>query len=520
MASEKKNILRNSSSVAAATLTSRVLGLWREILEASVLGGGAIATAWQLAFMLPNLFRRILGEGALGTALVPMISHIVELRGKDDARRQLAAVFAWLGLLLIFISIFVSAIALLLKIWIKDEGGVWALNLTPVIMPYAFFICLIGIAGSIMNTLKVFVIPAFGALLLNIFLIACLLFICPGMSDIPRMFDWMAYAVLLSGLIQLIMLMGLMYYHDIFPSFTWANIKNIDILSELCRLTLPALFGASVIQISFMLDRAMAYSLGPQAVPALNYSDRVIYLPIGIFAVSFGAVLLASLSKSVAKGNTAEFISALNLGLRHVLFLCVPVAVFFVVFREQILRVLFLRGNFTESDLQAAAWAMLFFGLGIPAFCSIKIVLAGFYSRKNMKTPVKVSAGCIGLNLILNLILMFPLQQGGLALATVISSITNNCILLYILRRDLNCGLGIRQVVYTLVRSIIAAVVPTAVLFLFYRDLLGIPALHWGIPDLVPLAVCGAAFWLAYALISWLIRSKELPELISMFQRN
>jgi putative peptidoglycan lipid II flippase len=520
MSRENKNILKSSSGLGMTTLFSRLLGLWREMLEASVLGGGAIATAWQLAYMLPNLFRRILGEGALGTALIPMISHIVELRGKDDAKKQLAAVFFWLGLLLIIISITVSAVALLLKFWIKGESGIMALNLIPVMMPYAFFICLIGIAGSIMNTMRVFVLPALGSLLLNIFLIACMLLICPGVKDMSRLLDWMAYAVLFSGFIQLLLLLALMRYHGIFPNFTWENIKNIEVFSELWRLTLPALFGASVVQISFLLDRGMAYWLGPQAVPALTFSDRVVYVPIGVFAVSLGAVLLSSMSKSVAKGNTDEFVASLNLGLRHVLYLCVPVAIFFVVFREPILRLLFLRGRFTESDLQATSWAMLFFGFGIPSFCSIKIVLAGFYSRKDMKTPVKVSFCCIGLNLILNLCLMFWLKQGGLALATVISSITNNCVLLYILRRDLNRQLGISHVVRTLIRSIIAAAIPTLILFCFYAELLAMPSLHFLSPDLIPLIICGVAFWLSYGLISWMVRSKELPELFTMFHRS
>ena len=507
--------------MAAATLFSRVLGFLREILEASVLGGGAVASSWFLAFMTPNLFRRILGEGALGTALVPTISHIIELRGKEDAKRQLAAIFAWLGLVLVLICILVSVISLTLKFWVKDPSGVIALNLIPLLMPYSFFICLIGITGSILNTLRVFFLPALGSLLLNIFLIVCLLFICPGMTDIVRMLDFLAYAVLLSGVIQLAMLLGLMYWYDIFPSFSINNLKNFEILSELWKLTLPGLIGASVVQISFFIDRMMAYSIGPQAVPALNYSDRIVYLPIGVFAIAFGSVLLANMSKSAAKGDTAELVAALNLGLRHVLFVCVPIAAFTVFFRLPIVRCCFLRGKFTESDALETAWAMLFFGLGVPAFCAIKITLSAFYSRKDMKTPVKISFLCIFLNLILNVILMFPMQQGGLALATVISSTVNNCLLLYFLKKAIRHDLGLDQVGYSLLRSAVASFIPAGILFFcIYKKLHGIYTIKYLPADAAPLIICGVIFCISYALISWLCRSRELPELASMFRRG
>jgi len=504
--------------VAAATLLSRLLGLCRVVLEAKILGGGVFASAWQLAFMVPNLFRRLLGEGALGTALVPLLAHSLENESREKVKRDLAAIFSVLSLILAGICIWVAIGAIIARHYATKDYWQMALGLIPLLMPYALFICLIGIIGSILNTVRVYFLPAAGALLLNIFIIACLLMANPAVTGLESLLVSLSWAVLWSGAIQLLLMLWLLYHCDLFPTFGLAAFKNMRIIAELWRLALPGIIGASALQISFVADRVMASYLGPQAVPALTYTDRLIDLPIGIFAISFGAVLLTSMSRAAAKGNKDEMFEMLAFGLRHVLYICVPIAVFIVLFRYPLFRLLCMRGSFTESDLRETAWAALFYGCGIPSFVAVKLIVSAFYARKDMKTPLKISLFCICVNIVLNLILMYPLQQGGIALATVISSLMNNSLLLYFLRKHEQHALQIRMPAITLIKALIAASIAGTVYFI-YPLLANILVIKY-LPDLIPVALAGMAFCLIYFVVTLLLKCYEPKELISMFRRN
>ena len=436
MKESSRGILKSSSAVASATLLSRVLGLFRVILEASILGGGALASAWHLAFMVPNMFRRFLGEGALGTAMVPLVSHALEKDGHTETRRQLSVIFLSLGIVLAALIIIITGISILLRLWVTVDYGRLALELIPLLMPYAFFMCFVGAISSVLNSVKVFFLPALGALLLNISIIMCLLFVAPGLDgDFYSILQALSYAVLIAGAVQLGLMLLLLHHHKMFPLKMESLRGGFKLVKELSRLTVPGLVGASALQFSLLTDRLIAAFIGPHAVPALTYCDRIIYLPIAIFALSLGSVLLPSMSHAAARDDFEELFENLRLALRCLLYLCIPIAIFAVLFRVPLLRLLYMRGAFTEISLRETAWAMLFYGCGIPFFATTKILLPVFHAHKDMTTPLKISIFCILINLVLSLTLMIWLRQGGIALATVIASLLNNSLLLWIMHK-------------------------------------------------------------------------------------
>ena len=516
-----KKIFKSSSGVALATLISRALGLFRVILEAGVLGGGVLASAWHLAFMVPNMFRRFLGEGALGTAMVPMVSHAIEKEGKTETRRQLTAIFFVLGLVLAVTILLVAAAALVLRQWVTQEYSMLALDFIPLLMPYAFFMCFVGVVCSVLNSIKVFFLPALGALSLNIAIIGCLLWIIPIYAhDFRSILRYLSYAVAIAGAFQLVLMLVLLWMKGMFPMRIESLNKGVEVVKELWRLVLPGLIGASALQFSFLTDRLIAAFIGPYAVPSLTYCDRIVYLPISIFALSLGSVLLPNMSRSAAREDYKELFSHLRMSLRWLVYICVPIAVFTVLFRVPLLRLLYLRGAFDEKSLQETAWAMLFYACGIPFFTTTKILVQAFYARKDMKTPLKISLFCIALNLVLNLSLMAWLRQGGIALATVIASITNNSLLLWMLHRHFKGhDMKLERLLPEFSRSLLISGILAAGLYLAYPLLQFKINIRWIPVDLVPLTISGIAFCTLYLLGTILAGSPTPKGIASVFRR-
>ncbi len=512
----KRSILRGSFGSAAAILLARILGLFRVMLEADVLGGKALATIWQTAFMVPNLFRRLLGEGALSQALIPMISHTEAEKGLTEVRRQLAVVFAVLTVLLVIITLVVSGAGLIIgnccpvPDYVKN-----AMHILPLIMPYAIFICLVGVMTAVVNTRKVFFLASLNALVLNIVLIT-LLYLAGEFAhnNSAATLYILVGGVLISGVLQLAMLVYLLKRYNVLPLWQKSGKPAKTLISELYKLALPGLIGGGATQIGFLIDRAIALKLGDYAVPALNYTERLVYLPVGLVAVALGSVLMANMSRAAANKNYDEMLDDMTLGLRYVWFLCAPMAIFMIAYREPLIRLLFMRGKFTGADVLNTADALLYYAMGIPAFCSLKILLPGFYARKKMTTPLKISLICIVLNIPLSIILMHPLKQGGIALATVIAQMVNNMLLLHFLRKD-GFYPAIDKVAVAMLRSTCFALL-AAFPALYYTQIT-----HWmriftikALPDAVPLILAMVFFGVIYLGCSYLAKAPEPGEFI------
>jgi len=433
-------ILKKSAGIALATSLSRILGFVRVILVANFIGGGIYMAAWVMAFKIPNMFRRLLGEGALGTALIPYITHILELEGEEVARKQFSVIIISLGIILAAICAIIAIGSILINsIFFQQLSGInIALKILPILIPFAFFICLVGVSAAILNSRGVFFIPALGSLLLNLSFITCLLIFGPLFIDNTlKLLYALSICVLLSGFLHLALSFYLLKKEGFAPDFSISIIKHIKTLKEILSLSLPGLIGAGCFQISLIFDTAIAYFIGGDAISALEYSERLVYLPIGVIAVSIGSVSLVQMSKNAAKKQYNQLINIMIQCLEHLAIFTIPILFFICSFRYEIIETLFSRGAFAKGILlNETAYTIFFYALGIPAFASLKIIVTAFYSRKNMKTPFKVSIFCLILNLILNLILMYPLRQGGVALATTLSSFINCAILIFLLKKE------------------------------------------------------------------------------------
>jgi len=425
-----------------------------------------------------------------------------------------------LGVVLAVLVVIIAGISILLRLWVEVDYGRLALELIPLLMPYAFFMCFVGVISSVLNSVKIFFLPALGALLLNIFIIACLLFIAPGLKgDYHSILKAISYAVLLAGAVQFGLMLLLLYYHKMLPARIKSFNGGLKVVKELSRLTLPGLIGASALQFSLLTDRLIAAFIGPNAVPALTYSDRIIYLPIAIFGLSLGSVLLPNMSRAAAKDDFGELFSQLRLALRSILYLCIPIAVFTVLFREPLLRLLYMRGAFTELSLQETAWAMLFYACGIPFFAATKIIVPAFYARKDMTTPLKISVFCILVNLVLSLTLMVWLRQGGIALATVIAALLNNTLLLWALYKKFKShDLKLGSLFPELLRGILISGILTLSLLALYPFLLDRMKISWLPADLLPLTISGGLFCGLYFILTFLTGSRTPRILLNLFK--
>ncbi|MEG1979127.1 MAG: murein biosynthesis integral membrane protein MurJ [Victivallaceae bacterium] len=515
MSSVKKNIFSGAAATSFAIFLSRILGLVRVTMEASILGGGALASAWFLAFSIPNLFRRLLGEGALGNAVIAIYSHLEKEHGEAAARKQLPLLFVILGGVLAVIAIAIGLGAIILRNYFIETHEQYVLLILPTLICYTIFICIIGVSTALLSIRRVFFLPALGSVLLNVFIIGGLYFSrLIAESDPAQTLFNLTYAVLWSGLIQLLLMGILMVYYRIFPIFKGALWRSWSFIKEVCGQATYTIIGSSSLQIGFLVDRLIASSLGAFAIPALTFSDRYIDLPIGMIAVAITTVLMADLSRSAAEKDYVKMAEAMNYCLRQILFMTIPVAAFTFIFREPLFRLLLMSGNFTAENLQATTYVVLFYAPGIPLFCTIKILTPMFLSRKLGRTPMWVSIGCIIFNIIMNFILMYPLAAGGIALATVLSSLANNSILAFLLWREgfefqwsrlVSCAL-----------KALAASLAAGLLYLIYNELFqAMPFTFWR-RDMLPLTLVGGAFGLAYLGISFLLRSYELKETLEI----
>ncbi len=437
MTKKEKNLISSSSSFSLAVLASRMLGFVRDMLYAFFLGAGLVMSAWILAFTAANFLRRLFGEGALGQALIPLMSHSITEQGREAARKKAGAVLIVLSIFLFAFSLVAGAASFFLSGFAEKPDLKLALSLFPFLAPFILLICLVGMFTALLNAVRHFFLPALSSVILNVCLITSLLWAGRVYSDEPLL-RILAAAVVVSGILQLSMLGIILYRENFFPSLNPGKVFAHPAVSELWRLTLPGIVGASALQFSLLVDKWVACIIGPHAVASLYYSDRLVYLPVGLFAVGMGTVLLQRLSYASAERDAPGFAQELLFGVRQILFIAVPASVFIWLFREPVLRLLFFRGDFGASALRETSYALSFYAFGIPAFMSLKILVGGFHARKMMKLPVKISICCVALNIALNFALMVPFRQGGIALATVVSSFVNIFALSYFLRREVS----------------------------------------------------------------------------------
>ncbi len=439
------SLFKNSAVIGGLTLVSRVLGLVREMLSAAFLGAGMANDAFQVAFRLPNLFRALFAEGAFASAFVPMFNRKMaeaEAEGQDGLRaavvfagQVLSVLFPFLVVFTLVMMVFASPIVTAMG-GASPKGGAatidFAIVLTRITFPYLALISLVSLLGGILNSINRFWVNAAAPVLLNLCLISGLLFF-RGATKLETAHT-QAIAVTISGVAQLLWLMW--SCHRAGVSLKLSIPRLTPEVKTMLLLILPAAVGAGAVQINQFISSTLALRYLPEgSISHLNYADRLYQLPLGLIGIGVGTAILPTLSRQIRGGNPEVAQHTQNRAIELALMLAIPAAVAMVVSAVPIIRGVFQRGAFGPLDTPISASALAGYCFGVPAYVLIKVLTPGFYARQDTKTPVRIAVFSMLVNLIGNLILIWPLQIFGIAISTAIAAWVNVGLLYYTLHR-------------------------------------------------------------------------------------
>ena len=429
-------LLRSVVTVGGWTMGSRVLGFARDILIAAFVGAGPVADAFFVAFKFPNLFRRLFGEGAFNAAFVPLFARTLEGSGLDAARRFAEDALAALVLVLMPL-VFAAQVAMPFLMVVIAPGFVatpekfnLAVDLTRLTFPYLLFMALVALMSGVLNSLDRFAVAAATPMLLNVILIGVLL----GLRDsFPTTGHALAWGVAVAGIAQFLWIALAVRRAGV--ALRLPRPRLTPQVRRLLRLMLPGAIGAGVVQINLLIDTILASTLPAGAISYLYYADRVNQLPLGVVGVAVGIALLPLLSRQLRAGRGDDANDSQNRAIEFTLLLTVPATAALLTIPRQIVTVLFERGAFAAQASQATSGALAAFALGLPAYVLIKALVPGLFAREDTKTPVKVAAAAMVLNVALALVLMQFLAHVGIALATALSAWVNAGALAWLLHR-------------------------------------------------------------------------------------
>jgi putative peptidoglycan lipid II flippase len=417
-------------------MASRILGLVREMLIAALLGAGPVADAFFVALKLPNLFRRLFGEGAFNAAFVPSFTGILATEGPLAARafaeEALSVLAFWLCGLTLLGEIFMPWLMVALAPGFSEDPAKFALTVTlsRITFPYLLLICVAALVAGVLNGMERFAAATASYVLFNVVSIACMLALTPYM---PTPGHALAWGITASGVAQLALLLWAARRAGM--GLRLPRPRLTPQMRALMRRMVPGLIGGGVTQINFAVDVIVMSLLPAGSVALLNYADRVNQLPLGVIGSAVGTALLPLLSRQVRGGAAEAARETLNRALEYALLLTLPAALALIVVPEPIMAVLFGRGAFDPENVRLASQSLAAYALGLPAFVLVKVLAPGFFARGDTATPVKVSCGVILLNFGLNFAFMRPLAHIGPALASSVSASVNIFILGFLLWR-------------------------------------------------------------------------------------
>ncbi|GLY62210.1 membrane protein [Pectobacterium brasiliense] len=431
------NLLKSLAAVSSMTMLSRVLGFVRDAIVARIFGAGMATDAFFVAFKLPNLLRRIFAEGAFSQAFVPILAEYKSQQGDEATRTFLAYVSGMLTLILALVTV-AGMVAAPWVIMVTAPGFAatperfeLTSDLLRVTFPYILLISLTSMVGSVLNTWNRFSVPAFAPTLLNVSMIGFSLFAAPYFNP-PVMA--LAWAVLVGGLLQLgyqlphLKKIGML----VLPRLKWRDPSVWRVM----KLMGPAVLGVSVSQISLIINTIFASFLSEGAVSWMYYADRLMEFPSGVLGVALGTILLPSLAKSFASGNHDEYSRLMDWGLRLCFLLALPSAVALGILAKPLTVSLFQYGKFSAFDALMTQRALIAYSVGLMGLIVVKVLVPGFYSRQDIKTPVKIAIVTLILTQVMNLIFIGPLQHAGLALSIGLASCLNAGLLYWQLRKQ------------------------------------------------------------------------------------
>ena len=418
-------------------MISRILGFIRDMLFARIFGIDSGTDAFFVAFKIPNFLRRLFAEGAFAQAFVPVLSDYKEQGSKQALKLFIDKTAGSLAIILFIVTVIgVIAAPVLITIFAPGFSGEGkqhelAVQMLRITFPYLFFISSVAFAGGILNSHGKFAIPAFTPVFLNICMISAAIWLSPLMENPIVALAW---GVFVAGIVQLLFQFPALYKLGLLPKptlgFKDAGVKRI------LKLMAPAIFGVSITQINLLLDTLIASFLAAGSVSWLYYSDRLVEFPLGLFGIALATVILPSLSKSHSSENPSEFSQSLDWALRLVLLIGIPASIGLLILAEPMLSTLFQYEAFNAEDVHFAGKSLMAYSVGLLGFILVKVLVPGFTSRKDMKTPVRFGIYAMVANMAMNIAFVFPLAHAGLALATSLGAFFNATLLLTKLLKD------------------------------------------------------------------------------------
>jgi putative peptidoglycan lipid II flippase len=438
-----KSLAKSTSVVGGMTLASRVMGFLRDMVFARFFGAGVGMDVFVVAFQIPNFLRRLFGEGAFSQAFVPVLSEYQSQREPGDVKHLADRVAGTLGLILFGVTVVGVIIAPgLILLFAPGFSGEphkheLAATMLRITFPYLLFICLTAFAGGILNTYGRFAVPAFTPVLLNLCLIAAAILLAP---QLEQPIIGLAVGVFVAGIIQLLFQLPFLRRLGLLPRPRWG--WSDEGVRKITRLMLPALFGSSIAQINLIVDRVIASFLVTGSISWLYYSDRLLEFPLGVFAIALATVILPGLSRHHASQSPEAFSATLDWALRLAAAIAIPAAVGLLVLAGPMIATLFNYGAFGGDDVRMARLSLMAYALGLIAFTLVKVLAPGYFSRQDMKTPVRIGVIAMLSNIVLNAVIVLPMvhfgitgPHAGLALATGLAAAINAGLLYRGLRR-------------------------------------------------------------------------------------
>ncbi len=430
------NLLRALTTVSGMTLLSRITGLARESLQAALFGAGLQMDAFQAAFRLPNILRRMFAEGAFSQAFVPILAEYKRQRGDAETRDLVGRVGALLALVLLGVTalgvLAAPALVYLLASGFAQTPGKIELTaeLIRIVFPYILFVSLVSLAGGVLNVYRRFAVPAFTPVLLNLSIIGSAIFLAKYFDPPIKALAW---GVFIGGVAQLAFQVAPLIRIGMLPRprFDWRDPG----VRRVMRNMGPALIGVSAAQISALINTQLASLLGDGRISWITYADRLMEFPSALLGVALGTVLLPSLSKHHSDANREQYSSLLDWGLRLAFLLALPAAVALWLLALPLISTLYQYGKFTVNDVWQTRAALLGYSVGLLGLIVVKILAPGFYARQNIKTPVKIAFFTVFVTQTLAFVLMWRIGHAGLTLATSVGACVNGGLLFWFLRK-------------------------------------------------------------------------------------
>ena len=460
-ATGEASLAKAAGVISAATLISRLLGLAREQIFAAFFGAGFAVDAFQVAFRIPNLLRDLFAEGAMSAAFVPTLTRVQEKDGREAAMRLA-------NLVINFLVVVVSAICLLGIVFAHEIVPLMApgfgsipgkleltTQMTQIMTPFLLLVAVAAAVMGVLNTRRVFFVPAIAPTMLNLALIAAGFLIAPfcprfGLQPIVGM----AFGVILGGLGQLFIQVPAL----VRQGYRWRpeiSFRDPGVV-RIVTLMAPAAIGLAATQVNIFVNTLLASFLPQGSVSWLNYAYRLMQLPIGLFGVAIATVTLAEVARHAARKDMPELKRTLSFSLRFGLFLTLPATFLLIALAHPIVVLLYQHGRFGAGDSWQTAQALWAYAAGLSAFSAVRVMVPVYYALGMTRIPVTISFITIAVNVVLNLVLMGPLQHRGLALATSIASVLNFVLLFEMLRRKIG-PMGGRMLLRSSVKITFAA---------------------------------------------------------------